>query len=177
MKFKFLFARIVQVTDPVIGNVSDQIAYPTMSEAANAFLGEAKQARAVVGFQEALQSLLTKLKRSETRLDLMACLDPTQFDAFFLSLLKNFRFQTEPLTIHPTGIRDKLSLVHLARPRLHSASYHEWRENGNTAITQEFANEESTKRVAKSMELYRYGICDEARDVGVIIANLVALAT
>jgi hypothetical protein len=124
--------------------VTKEVILPELSAPFLRFLRETKLTRATMGFQESFASHLAKPHKSENRLDAGFEVSLTQFDSLFLSLFKNAQFQTEPLSIDPQGIHDKISQVHFSRARLHSILYKAHRENGNLEITQEFAAEEAT---------------------------------
>jgi hypothetical protein len=170
-RYQLGWGRVVAVIDPVDGSVTETVVFPKLSDALLAVHTPSKPSKAEASYQESATNHLRSKARSTSYFDGMTDWDTRSFGIPGISCIREFRFATEPPTLDPDELKDRLSILHFARTDPGNVAYKTRQEEGHLLTRQYLVGEDKSKLKRKITDLYYRGQIATADDLKTAIAN------
>jgi hypothetical protein len=170
-RYQLGWGHVVAVIDSVDGSVTETVAFPKLSDALLAVLTPSKASKAEASYQESTTNHLWSKARSTSYFDGMTDWDTKSLGIPGISCIREFRFATEPPTLDPDELKDRLSILHFACTDPGSVAYKTRQEEGRLLTRQYLVREDKSKLKRKITDLYYRGQIATADNLKTAIAN------
>jgi hypothetical protein len=158
---------VVAVIDSVDGSVTETVIFLKLSDALLAVLAP----KAEASYQESATNHIRSKAHSTSYFNGMTDWDTKSLGIPGISCVREFRFATEPPTLDPDELKDRLSILHFARTDPGSVAYKTRQEEGRLLTRQYLVGEDKSKLKRKITDLYYRGQIATADDLKNAIAN------
>ena len=172
--YSILFGSVHQVIE------EDESFTPTFVQATlhNMFepvLTANKNSKATKSMQEAIESMATELSDCTDCYAAQSNLVPGMFDQPLTAALRIGQWEHQHTVLNPGGVSTNVGLHHLAPIRVSCATYRT-RQYGELQLTQQEQVEETTsRRNAKTTDLYHYGMMNTSSHISEMVGNFYGL--
>ncbi len=173
-RWRMFLARVVTVTDPVSGEESREVVYPTIRQSFLQTIRFSTAGARQSAAQEDFGAFKQNRPESSDVKYTYATFKSLMFDTPFTNVVCRGKFATESPAVNPEQLKTHLAFFHMANPKSRAVKYEQRVFDGNLQVRQHMIGIVPSSQ--RNTDLYHTGHMATTKDMNTAAANFYMLA-